>query len=274
MRAIDLRPTPFAVLLVLTLLTAPLGRAAEADAPLTNAEVVRMVEVGLGDSVVVAKIEQAPAVAFDLETDDLVVLKEAGVSDAVLTAMLERATDRPPERSHGGRGAPAGPGTDMVATPMGPMAMPGAGSGPRDIWLETDDGEVALTGIVGEMSWTNAYLVRFLFLNFPGLDSEVRIDDSNPTVYLVTDRNPLGRFWVVTLDRDKDDNVRSVKMGSGGPFGGKMSNTPDTDWTVPFTSADEGGGVWSLELKKELKPGEYGVLVRSSQELYDFAVEP
>lgn len=57
-------------------------------APLTNDDIIKLIQVKLGDSVVVAKIKSS-ACAFDTSADALIKLKQAGVSDAVLQAMLE-----------------------------------------------------------------------------------------------------------------------------------------------------------------------------------------
>ena len=161
----------------------------------------------------------------------------------------------------------------MIGTPMGPMMMPGTNAGPGAVWLEAGGEEIPLSGIAGEASVLGAFVVRFTFLNFVGLDSNVRIREARPRIFITSRDNPTGRYYIVTLDRDKDDNVRSVKMGRAGMFSGSLSNTPDPDWTETFEVTQEAEGLWSLQPRNDLKPGEYGLLVRASQELYDFAVE-
>lgn len=61
--------------------------AAEAARTLTNADIVEMVEAGLPDAVIVARIENALA-SFSLQTADLKALGDAGVSEAVIVAMI------------------------------------------------------------------------------------------------------------------------------------------------------------------------------------------
>jgi len=53
---------------------------------LTNADIVRMVEAKLPDSVIIAKIRSSKA-NFDTTTDGLIKLKASGVSDAVIQVM-------------------------------------------------------------------------------------------------------------------------------------------------------------------------------------------
>ena len=63
-----------------------------AEAPLTNADVVKLIGLGLGDNVVIAKVNQAASVNFDLSADGLTKLKSSRVSSDVIAAMLKRAT--------------------------------------------------------------------------------------------------------------------------------------------------------------------------------------
>jgi hypothetical protein len=60
---------------------------APAGPALTNDDIIKLVQVNLADSVIIAKIKSS-ACAFDTSTDGLVRLKQAGVSDAVLQAMF------------------------------------------------------------------------------------------------------------------------------------------------------------------------------------------
>lgn len=58
---------------------------------LTNESVVGMVEAGLPEGVIVAKIRSSET-KFDLSTDTLITLKRAGVSDNVMMAMIQKQT--------------------------------------------------------------------------------------------------------------------------------------------------------------------------------------
>lgn len=85
-------------LVAATGLSAQLARPSEPK-PLTNADVVKMVQAGLSDNLVIAAIRQAPKTAFDATPDALVALKKAGVSDAVLAVVMNpaAATSAAPE---------------------------------------------------------------------------------------------------------------------------------------------------------------------------------
>ena len=77
------------VLCCLLMLFAPLARAQ--SAAMTNADVIALVEGGLGASVLVAAVSRAEAVDFDV-VGGLLQLAQAGVPDEVITAMMERQT--------------------------------------------------------------------------------------------------------------------------------------------------------------------------------------
>ncbi len=63
--------------------------AASGEAPLTNADVVGMVDAGLGQATIIAKIKASPT-DFKLDTASLAVLTQQGVPDVVIQAMIER----------------------------------------------------------------------------------------------------------------------------------------------------------------------------------------
>jgi len=65
------------------------------EPPLTNADVVKLVQAGLASDLVVTKINQSSSVAFDLSTDGLVALANLKIPHDVIAAMLQRAHDRP-----------------------------------------------------------------------------------------------------------------------------------------------------------------------------------
>lgn len=71
------------------------ARASGSDAgsakALRNDDILSLVKVGLDDSLIISKVQNAPATEFDVSTDALVTLKKAGVSNAIVNAMMKRA---------------------------------------------------------------------------------------------------------------------------------------------------------------------------------------
>lgn len=234
-----------ASLLALILLLVPF--AAMAVKPLTNDDVVKLSKVGLGDEAIIAKIRQASEVDFNLETDDLARLKSAGVSGSVIAAMLDRSS--------------SGASSGGTAAPSGAVKMIASGK------------TVSLTSVEGNPSSTYVYVTTLFWMNFPSLHAATRTTDHAPSFLVAADRDPRTRYYVVSLEGNADDDDRSLKMGRSGAFSFKAGTIPDSDWTFPFESSEEKSGVWRLTLKKSLKPGEYGVYMVQSQELYDFGVD-
>lgn len=102
------------ILLGLALLV-PLATSA---APMTNADVIKMVKGGLGEATVLQAIDAAEA-AFDTSPDGLVMLKGGGVSDAVIQRVITRKSATP--------GATPGVAPGVAAAPgVAPAAAAGA----------------------------------------------------------------------------------------------------------------------------------------------------
>ena len=76
-------------------------QGADKNAPVTNADVLRMVKAGVPESAIVSSIQSSPA-KFDLSPDALIGLHKAGVGQKILDAMMAAGND-------GKGGSPAGP---------------------------------------------------------------------------------------------------------------------------------------------------------------------
>ncbi|HEX4961639.1 MAG TPA: hypothetical protein VF173_12420 [Thermoanaerobaculia bacterium] len=122
------------------------------------------------------------------------------------------------------------------------------------------------------------------FMNYPGLHAKVRISEKRPSLLIRSDVTPMwGHYSIGKLDVDKKNGVRSLKISSNrqdfrAAFKGGMSQSPDTDWTVPFEVAEEGEGLWRVTPKEALPPGEYGWYVDpftgfQGGGLFDFGVD-
>ncbi len=63
-------------------------RETSVGTPVTNADVLKLKDAGLGDQLIIDKINASPS-AYNLDASDLVNLKRAGLSDAVIGAMIQ-----------------------------------------------------------------------------------------------------------------------------------------------------------------------------------------
>jgi hypothetical protein len=257
---------------------APVPQEEEPADALTNADVIQLVSLGLGDDLVIAKIEQAPRVDLDLETDDLVDLKEHGVSEQVIVKMLNRDEAERDGSASPAQAEPEAPAQQPVTPiaaigPYGIVPIPGgSSSAPSPFYLLEDGKAVELTSLNGDPTSVWAGFVVLNFLEFPGTEAVVRTSNPRPTILAHVDESPeRSQVYLVETDPDDDDDTRSVKIGKGKMFSASFTYRPDKDWTVPYESTEEEPGLWRIVPGKDLKPGEYGVYI--SGVLYDFAVD-
>jgi len=68
--------------------------AASTEKSLTNDDILSLVKVGLGDDLIISKIQQAPQETLDVSTDALIRLKTQGASKAVIEAVMKRVSSR------------------------------------------------------------------------------------------------------------------------------------------------------------------------------------
>ena len=253
-------------LLILTVCAWPIAALAQVtsapaskeEAPLSNSDVIKLSKLGLGNEVVIAKINQAANVAFDLSTDGLMQLKNAGVSPNVIAAMLGRTTPRqqaPANVSDGNAGA-----------------VPDANR--YDIRLLVDQNEVRLPSNRGDLTATGFWPVVMTFLDYPGLHARIRIKNPRPVVVIRTEHNPTNYYYLAKLDvNNKDDNNRSLKIEQDEDgFSATARIVPAGRWHVECEVSEQTPGVWHVSPKRDLKPGEYGVVVPGGI-LYEFGVD-
>jgi hypothetical protein len=84
-------------LLLILLILSWCGIVLGDEKPMTNADVVALVEAGLGDEIIVMRIQQTKTAQFNFATDALVQLKKKKVSEIVMKAMLEWKTPESPQ---------------------------------------------------------------------------------------------------------------------------------------------------------------------------------
>jgi hypothetical protein len=242
-----------------------------AESALVNEDIIKLTKLELGNDIVIAKINQAPSVAFKLDTDALVSLKQQGVSKEVITAMLNRTT------------TPA-PRPDSQQKPSDQPGNPRGLPNPSDdgVVLRINQSETRLQPVQGDTSSTYAFVTMLIFIDFPGLVAEQRITDRRPTFVVHSSKSPRGRVFLVKCESNKKDDNRSVKVGRSGMFSQKSWSTPDKDWVVEADIKELHDNTWEITPRVDLKPGEYGVMFKgglfgllsgSQAELFDFGID-
>ncbi len=71
------------------------NKSPRTEKALGNDDILSLFKVGLDDAMIVMKINQVSAVAFDVSTNVILALKTAGVSNAIIDAMMNRANKSP-----------------------------------------------------------------------------------------------------------------------------------------------------------------------------------
>ncbi len=228
------------------------------EAPLANADVIKLSKLQLGDDVIIAKVRQAGNVAFDLSTDGLVQLKQANVSGKVISAMLERATPK------------AQPASTARVDTLAGQAMDGR----EDVRIVLGDEEVRLPANRGDLSTTGMWPVVFTFLDYPGRTARTRTRDTRPKLLLRSEHDPKSYYYLARLDvNDEEDNNRSLKIEqkvSG--FTATTRVVPAGRWHVEYEASETAPGVWQITPTSDLTAGEYGVVVPGGI-LYEFGVD-
>jgi hypothetical protein len=243
----------FAVFMIVALFTSIAAFGQEKQgARFGNSDVITLVKAGIGDSVVIAKIKQASAVDFKLETDDLVRLKAGGVSPDVISAMLTRTTAT----------------TESAPRPRGTADASGRTG---TVVFVSKDGRKEIAPPVGEFSTTGFNFVTFTFLNYPGLAAKVRTDDVNPYILVRSEFDPKEHYYVVKLDPDANINSRSLKVeGKGRGFSESAGIRPASNWMREYSTHEDEEGIWRITPAGSLEPGEYGVF--DGMRLFGFGI--
>jgi len=234
------------------------AEAAKQEVPLSNKDVIKLAKLGLGDEVVIAKIKQATNVALDVTTDGLIQLKQAGVSGPIISAMLEKMTPK--------SAAPSA----IAANDSSAASL----SGFQDVLLISGNKEVHLPASRGDLSTTGMWPVVFVFLDYPGLHARTRTTNRRPVLVIHSEHDPKGYYYLAMLDvNDEDDNNRSLKIEQ------KVSGFTETTrvipagrWHVEYDATEKTAGVWQITPKRDLQPGEYGVVVPGGI-LYEFGID-
>ena len=265
------------VLLAAAVLPAVVTRA---DETLTNASIIDLQKLGLGDAVIIQKIK-ASHCNFDTSTDGLKQLKGAGVSDAVIGAMIEA-------------GAPA-PATAGVPAPPPPPGDPNDPLSAHEsgIWLfDQEDGKPVMTKIeTSVFSDTKAGIAFFAAYGqesktravIDGAHAHVQVHTGAPTFYFYFDKTTQSlsegsseavspeefTLSAMTVREKKDE--RSIVIGKAGVYGGVRSGY-DKKAIRPTTYDRISPGVYKVTPASPLSDGEYCFVYSGERALVGFGV--
>jgi hypothetical protein len=253
-----------AIALLLCVVSSPGGQAQDGlptHKRFTNQDVITMVQLGLSDDLVIAKIRAAAAkgadsVSFDTGPGGLKALKDASVSDAVISVMISPAPSAP-----------------VVLNASSPVTID-PNLPPPEVGVYWKDGSsfvliqgqtltnMKVGGKAGSM-FTNGMRNMHWDAFIEGPKSKNTVRERRPTFYLyVPDGNDASDYVLIELNRK--GNRREFQVGSfGGITGGKSGVKRDKE--VPVTAEHVGIRTYRVTLNAELKHGEYAFFMGTGQ---------
>lgn len=268
------------------------AQEASRGAALKNLDVVRMVQAGLGDDLIIAKIKSSP-VEFDTSIDALLELKTAGVSEGVIQAMVE-ASARQTETA-------AAVVEEVEHDPNDPRAPHDAGI----YWLRQDGEEQELVQLEPSVYSQGKSGGMFASAMTYGIHKAkwkavvrspaavLRITDSNPEFWFYFEQTAHGlsysgtfiggasspnEFLLAKMDRKK--NERELVVAQMGAYSYSLGTRPED--TVPLEFEKVAPGIYRVWPGRALPPGEYCFFYAGTSmgmgmtggKLFDFGVDP
>lgn len=227
----------------------------------TNQDIISMVQLGLSDDVVIAKIRAMSAtgldsVSFDTSTEGLRALKAANVPDSVIKVMIN----------------PVPPATTVVAaaspTTIDPnLPPPEVGvywkNGVNFVLIQGQALTNAKVGGKAGSFFTDGLRNQHWDAYVEGPSSKNVVRERRPAFYIYVPDGTDSSDYVL-LKLNKKDNRREFQVGSfGGITGGKSGVQRDKE--VPFKAEHVGIRMYRIILDSEFKPGEYAFFMGTGQ---------
>lgn len=229
-----------------------------------NQDVVDLVQLGVSDDVIIAKIRSvaaggANAVSFDTSVDGIRALKAAHVSDPVIEVMINPA-----------------PPTATLVTPTAAVTL-GPDLPPPEVGVYWKDGSnfVLIPGqilsqakIGGRAGSMFTYGLRGLHWDayLSGPTSAHVVKDRRPSFYIyVPDGATSSDYTLLKLTKKGDRREFQVGGLAGKVSGGKTGVKKDKE--VGFTAEHVGIRMYKITLSDELPPGEYAFFMATGEQI-------
>ncbi|MES1159929.1 MAG: hypothetical protein ABUM51_04165 [Bacteroidota bacterium] len=216
---------------------------------LTNANVITMTKAGLGNMIIISKIESSTC-KFDLSTNALIELKKQGVGDDVVKSMMDKSS-----------GKPAAAKTDVAATGVkNDVAKPAPSTGLSGVDLinhvytynKTTQAVKPLEKAVAGMRTKQGFFGGTVLLQVDGLHSSLRLSLEDAGSFVINTAGSASPEVVLyKLKSIKDHReVPSMKVGS---FTGVK--TGEDVISVDIIKLKD--GIYQITPGKKLDKGEY-----------------
>lgn len=248
-----------------------------AQQPLTNDAVIRLVQAGLSDDLVISTVNASQG-AYDTSANGLLALKSAGSSDRVISAVVLRASG-----AAGTSSAPTMAANPIGANPDDPIAPHEAGiyaysettPNHKMAMLEPSAYSQGKTGGIFTSAMTYGIAKAKVKAVIRGAHSNTRVTDPQTTFYFYFEQQGAGLSNAnsvfggtstpneyTLLHLDVKDTTRETMVGKFSAWG--ASGGVDEKAVVPFTYAKLRPGVYKVTLNAPLQSGEYGFVAPSA----------
>lgn len=231
---------------------------------LTNDNVVALLEAGLGEEAVIAKIETSDG-DYQVDTQALLALRARGVSSPVIAAMLKVAngTVKYDDTS---------PDPKVPHTP-GFYFLDESGAQPRMRKIDPIASTQTKTGGIIGYALTGGIASASLKAVLPGATAQTQTTDKDPTFFVFFDPAGAGQSAVFStgfgnaivspnelslIDLMEKKGRREARVGSLNIAGSK-TGVMDKD-QIPFSYEQISTHVFKITPEGPLAPGEYGFL--------------
>jgi len=261
-------------ILLLTVLTlsctlwvrAAIGQNQTTLAPLTNAEVIKLVKGGLSSELIVKTIKSRPN-QFDMSTDGMLALKNNGVPDNVIEAMISAPS------------AQAGP----------PDPASSESKDDNSFWLYDGDKKIRLqeTKVTAEAKAGIGVAFGgaahgYLTLSEAGPASPIRVTNKNPSfgeVVVPENRRVAELVQLVRLQIDTGSKHRRVEAAKVAAFRTTQTGIPEAA-RIPLVFQELGEITYkgtqqrkySFKPEASLASGEYAVVI-AGRIFFDFGID-
>jgi len=269
--------------LVLGLATLTLSLASPSSAEvMTNQTVLSLLKAGLGDDLVIAKINSEPC-NYDVSTNTILSLKSSGASEKVIAAMVTRCASASDSRGIAGDD-----------NSPDPMVRHSPGIYVREDWQNPSSLDLISPSKSSGIKTSGNGSILFPLvakLILPGASGRLSVPTANPTFYFyfnLNDQavNDFGQehagaaqspdsFALVRLKQRRD--TRELEMGRASEFGGSLVSFRkgiSLKSSIPFRTENKAPGIYEVSAGP-LDPGEYAFVFTggdSSARVYDFTV--
>lgn len=229
---------------------------------LTNQDIISMVQLGLSEEVIIAKIRTVSAagadhISFDTSVEGLKALKAANVPDSVIKVMIQPAPAPQPTN-----GISSGPGAINPNLPPPEVGVYWKDGGNFILVQGQTVTQTKVGGKAGSF-FTNGLRNQHWDAYVEGPTSKNIVRERRPTFYFyVPDGADSSDYLLIKLDKKSDR--REFQIGSfGGITGGKSGVKRDKE--IPFSAEHVGIRIYRITLASDLKAGEYAFFMGTGQ---------